>query len=429
LLIAFCPLLIAVVGSKLQKFLDFPGLWFLALCTKDQQPKTKEQRLIPFFAKNLKIMPSGNRFFRVIGAFLPGLCWPLLLSAQTDTLRLLFTGDIMCHTPQINSAKVANQEYDYKPCFQYIKPIIRQADLAIGNLELTLPGKPPYTGYPMFRSPDALAVALKDAGFDILVTANNHANDSHGLGVTTTVRTVEDLGFLQTGTFRNQRDRDAFYPLMVYKNGFKLALLNYTYDTNGVPTEAPTIVNLIDTVRIGLDLAEARARKPHFIIVVMHWGTEYQLQENAGQRRLARFLIRNGADMVIGMHPHVVQPIRNERVTLPNGSQKEAIVVYSLGNFISNQQQPNTDGGILFQVDLLKTKGSPQVRVGQHGIIPVWRYIHKSSTGKTTFYTLPVARLERNPDLFNGMAAPARSAMLKYVAGVRKRLNYGEVKP
>ena len=281
----------------------------------------------------------------------------------------------------------------------------------------------------MFRSPDALAVALKDAGLDILVTANNHSNDSHGLGVTNTIRTVEDLGFLQTGTFRNQRDRDAFYPLMVYKNGFKLAFLNYTYDTNGVPTQAPTIVNLIDTVRMGLDLAEARARKPHFIIVVMHWGIEYQLVENAEQRRLARFLIRNGADIVIGMHPHVVQPVRTERVMLPNGAQKEAIVAYSLGNFISNQQQPNTDGGILFQVDLLKTQGSPQVRIGQHGIIPIWRYIHKPASGKSTFYALPIAWMERNPKLFTDMAATARSAMLRYVAGVRRRLNYAEVKP
>lgn len=375
-------------------------------------------------------MRFKNPLSDVGGPLLLVLWWPVLLSAQTDTLRLLFTGDIMGHSPQIASARVgASQEYDYRPCFQYIKSILQQADLAIGNLELTLPGKPPYTGYPMFRSPDALAVALKDAGLDILMTANNHSNDSHGAGVVNTIRTVEDLGFLQSGTFRNQRDRDAFYPLMVYKNGFKLAFLNYTYDTNGVPTQAPTIVNLIDTVRMGLDLAEARARKPHFIIVEMHWGVEYQLQENAEQRRLARFLIRNGADMVIGMHPHVVQPIRSERVTLSDGSRKEAIVVYSLGNFISNQQQPNTDGGILFQVDLLKTKGSPQVRVGQHGIIPIWRYIHKSTIGKSTFYTLPVARLEHNPDLFQGMGASARTAMLRYVTGVRKRLGYAEVKP
>ncbi len=350
------------------------------------------------------------------------------VSAQTDTLRLIFAGDIMGHAPQISSAQTGIGQYDYAPCFKYVKSILEGADIAIGNLELTLPGKAPYTGYPMFRSPDALATGLKKAGFDLLVTSNNHANDAHGLGVTNTIETLRKEGFLQTGTFKNQRDRDALYPLMIYKNGFKIALLNYTYDTNGLPTEAPTIVNRIENEQIAADLAEARARKPHFIIVLMHWGLEYQLTENAVQREQARFLIQNGADMVIGSHPHVVQPIRTERVTMPNGSEKEALVVYSLGNFISNQQQPNTDGGILFQVDLLKRKGSPEVRLGEHGIIPVWRYIHKTSAGKTTFFTLPISRIERNADLVPGMPLSAQSAMLKFVEGLRKRMKYKELK-
>lgn len=354
---------------------------------------------------------------------------PLLLSAQTDTLRLIFAGDIMGHAPQIKSAEVVpNKKYDYTPCFRYIKPVLERADLAIGNLELTLPGKPPYNGYPMFRSPDDLATAVKEAGFDILVTANNHSNDSHGAGVISTINTLHEKGFQHTGTFKNSAERNATYPLMVYKNNFKIALLNYTYGTNGMPTDAPTIVNLIDTALIKADLYEARARKPHYIIVVMHWGLEYQLQENDEQRRLAKFLIRNGADMVIGSHPHVVQPIRTERVTMPDGTAKEAIVVYSLGNFISNQQQPYTDGGILFQVDLLKQKGSPKVTVGQHGVIPVWRYVHKSASGKSTFYTLPVARLERNPDLVPDMAEAARARMKKFIEGLRKRLNLSEIK-
>lgn len=356
-------------------------------------------------------------------------CLPFLSFSQTDTLRLLFTGDIMGHTPQIKSAEITpGKKYDYTPCFKYIQPVLERADIAIGNLELTLPGKPPYSGYPMFRSPDALAPALKSAGFDLLVTANNHSNDSRGAGVISTIQTVRGNGFQQTGTFLNAQDRKQYYPLMVYKNGFKLAILNYTYDTNGMPTEEPTIVNRIDTALIADDLYEARARKPHFIIVVMHWGIEYQLKENADQRRLARFLARNGADMIIGMHPHVVQPIRTESVAMPDGSTKKVLTVYSLGNFISNQQQPNTDGGILFQVDLLKAKGTPQVRLGHHGYIPVWRYIHKPATGKSVFYTLPVARLERNPNLFPGMSPAARASMLKFAEGVRKRLDFAEWK-
>lgn len=344
-------------------------------------------------------------------------------SAQTDTLRLLFAGDIMQHLPQIQSAEVVkNKTYDFAPCFQYIQPVLERADVAIGNLELTLAAKPPYTGYPMFRSPDALAGDLKGAGFDLLVTANNHSNDGHGAGLKHTVDVLRETGFMQTGTFKSQQERDAFYPLMLYKNNFKVALLNYTYGTNGVRTEAPTVVNLIDTVRIQADLAEARARKPHYIIVVMHWGLEYQLQENAEQRALARFLIRHGADLVIGAHPHVVQPIRLERVQMPDGRYREVPVVYSLGNFISNQKQPNTDGGILFQIDLLKTKGSPEVRLGRYGYLPVWRYVHKNTQGKTSFHVLPIAQMEQDPNLFPGFPDTARVAMRQFAAGVRKRL-------
>ena len=283
------------------------------------------------------------------------------LFAQTDTLRLLFAGDIMGHIPQIKSAEVVpGKKWDYTPCFKYIKPLLEKADLAIGNLELTLPGKAPYTGYPMFRSPDALAHALKDAGFDLLVTANNHSNDAHGLGVANTVKTLRTVGFQQTGTFTDAKDKGTRYPLIVYKNNFKIAFLNYTYDTNGVPTQAPTLVNLIDTAQMADDLREARARKPHYIIAVMHWGIEYQLKENAEQRRLARFLIRNGADMIIGAHPHVVQPLRMESATLPDGIRKEVMVVYSLGNFIGqNELVPKipADGYERFRADPDLTPG------------------------------------------------------------------------
>jgi poly-gamma-glutamate capsule biosynthesis protein CapA/YwtB (metallophosphatase superfamily) len=374
-------------------------------------------------------MPSPNslRFLALI-LFL----FPRLLSSQTtDTLRLIFAGDIMGHLPQITSAEVVrNKEYNYEPCFRYVKPLLEQADIAIGNLELTLPGQPPYTGYPMFRSPNDLARDLRGAGFDLLVTANNHSNDGHGRGVTNTIEVLRKQGFLHTGTFRSVQERAAFYPLMVYKNNFKIALLNYTYDTNGVPTQAPTVVNLIDTARIRADLAEARARKPHYIIVVMHWGLEYQLQENAEQRRLAQFLIRHGADLIIGAHPHVVQPARVERGTGPDGQPKDVLVVYSLGNFISNQTKPQTDGGILYQVDLLKTKGSPAVRLGQHGFIPVYRYIHKPAGGRSTYYALPIARLERNPALFPGLSETTQAAMTRFAESVRKRMNgVSEIRP
>ena len=351
------------------------------------------------------------------------LCLAGSLSAQGDTLRILFAGDIMGHEPQIRSAEIVpNKEYNYSPCFQHIRPLISAADLAIGNLELTLPGRLPYTGYPMFRSPNALAVALKEAGFDVLATANNHSNDGRGSGLAATVRTVRDLGFLQTGTFENQQDRAANYPLVIHQNGFKIALLNYTYGTNGVPTDPPGLVNLIDTIQIKKDLAEAITRQPDFIIAFMHWGLEYQLQENKEQQQLARLLIAHGADMVIGAHPHVAQPIKWESARNAQNEERKGLVVYSLGNFISNQQKPHTDGGLLFQFELVKNPGESKAQLGNYGYLPVYRYVHKPAAGKPVYYAIPIARFEAEPDLFPDMGAAARAAMKAYAQGVRERL-------
>ena len=268
-------------------------------------------------------------------------------SAKQSEIKLIFAGDIMGHGPQIRSAQIVeNIHYDYTDCFQHIKPIITQADLAIANLEVTLPGEPPYSGYPLFRSPDALAVALRQAGFHILLTANNHTNDGGKYGVLQTINTLYKHGLYQTGSFQSAAEREAYYPLIIYRKGFKLAFLNYTYSTNGIATKPPTIVNIIDETQMKKDFETARAMQPDFIISVMHWGAEYQQQPNQQQEQLAKKMINWGADLIIGAHPHVVQPIKlytnNQNDTIP--------VAYSLGNFISNQRRAQTDGGLLFEV-------------------------------------------------------------------------------
>ncbi|MEO0008079.1 MAG: hypothetical protein RJA20_2275 [Bacteroidota bacterium] len=378
------------------------------------------------------------QFMRTLSVNWPGIVlllafWvpvsPLTAQVKTDTLRLLFAGDVMGHAPQIASAQLTrDKKYDYEPCFQYVKPIVSSADLAIANLELTLPGKPPYTGYPMFRSPDALAEAIKNAGFDVLVTANNHSNDARGTGVISTLRTLDRLKLSHTGTFTDANERDTRYPLILSRNGFRLALLNYTYGTNGVPTDSPTIVNLIDKTRMAADLEKAKSQKPHYIIVFMHWGLEYQLTENAEQKDLAAFLVSNGADLIIGSHPHVVQPVRQEHVYTPEGYDKNVVVVYSLGNYISNQLKPHTDGGIMFEVELLKKEGAEKAETGKNGIIPVWRYIHKDPTGKTTYFVVPVARATADPALIPNMAPEAKAAMLQFGTDLRKRIGYNEIR-
>jgi poly-gamma-glutamate synthesis protein (capsule biosynthesis protein) len=344
-------------------------------------------------------------------------------------LKLLFVGDVMGHSPQIKSAyNATTQTYNYTPCFKFVKPIIEEADLAIGNLEVTLSDQVTYTGYPMFRSPDALAEALKTAGFDILVTSNNHSNDNGVYGVTHTIDVLEKQGFYHTGTFKSQAEKDLYYPLIVYKNDFRLAFLNYTYGTNGLSTKEPTVVNLIDEATIKADIAFAEQLKPDAIIMVMHWGAEYQLNESKVQYDLAQKMFEWGVNLVIGSHPHVIQPIKKVAFTNKNGEAQTGLTVFSMGNFISNQQQTNTDGGLMVEIELTKEKGSNKAKIGDCQYIPVWRYLDKTDAKKPygTYYVLPISAFEAGETTDLRLTNSAKTAMKSFGARMRTHLSKHE---
>lgn len=344
-------------------------------------------------------------------------------TSNTQTLKMVFVGDIMGHGSQISAAEeVKDSLYDYSPCFEYIAPILQEADLAIGNLELTLPGKGPYTGYPRFRSPDDLALALRHAGFDLLVTANNHSNDGNKIGVTQTIKTLRDYYFYQTGTFKNATERSIFYPLIVYKGVFKLAFLNYTYGTNGLPSPKPTVVNLIDEEQIKKDLEEAKAQNPDFTIVIMHWGNEYQLNENKAQATLAENMLKWGADMVIGAHPHVVQPIKLKEVLRPDSSLHQGLIAYSLGNFVSGQRKKLTDMGLMLEVELSKNLQTQETQLQTHHFIPVYRHIETTKTKKKIYRILPVSAFEATPPSESFMSTGQYNAMLETTKTIRNHL-------
>ena len=306
----------------------------------------------------------------------------------TEKLKLVFAGDIMGHSTQIKAALLPDGTYDYHHCFKYVAPILKQADLAIGNLEFTLPGKPPYSGYPQFRSPDAVAVALKEAGFDMMVTANNHSNDAGKTGVENTIRTLRNLGFHQTGTFLDSMDRSLNYPLVIQHGNFKLAFLNYTYGTNGIPTKFPVIVNQLDEKQMAADMEKARGSNPDAIIVMVHWGNEYQLVETSYQRQLAQKLFLWGAKVVIGSHPHVVQSIEQKSQTDSLRKGELTVVAYSLGNFISGQIKTYTDIGAMVEVELEKELPFGSTCITRTQYIPVFRYVHRAPTS-VKYYTLP----------------------------------------
>jgi len=335
------------------------------------------------------------------------------VAASDNELSLLFVGDVMGNKPQINAAHDPETDtYNYHPCFQYIKPVVEKADVAIANLELTLPGGPPYTGFPMFRSPNSVAEALKYAGFDVLVTANNHSNDSGLQGVVNTIEVAQSLGFLQTGTFKDADDRAARYPLMIEKNGFYFALLNYTFHTNGLSTKPPSIVNRIDRAQIIADIAAAKDLGAEFIIGFFHWGDEYKNFENAFQREWAQTAANLGMDMVIGAHPHVVQPVKMLTAKRANGSTKEVPVAYSLGNFISNAISTNTSMGLMLETILQRDTQTCQISVSRINYMPVWRYLESKTVNKrlkNTYYALPASAF--HSDTLNVLQMPAAAAL------------------
>ena len=309
------------------------------------------------------------------------------------TINMIFAGDIMGHQRQIDAAYCEETKtYDYVNCFKYVKPVLTEYDLSFGNLEVTLPGKPPYEGYPQFKSPDALAYALKDAGFNVMVTANNHSNDGYGSALIHTIDTLRGLGFYQTGTFKNMEERDSLYPLIFEKNSFRIALLNYTYGTNGIPDEAPTFVNLIDRDLMIADIQKAKEFDPDIIIAIMHWGDEYKLIENSYQRNNAQILAEHGVDLIIGAHPHVIQPVKYTHAN----EADSVLTVFSLGNYISNQFRPNTDGGMMFEVSYRKNIFTNEVIKENYHHHIVWRYRSSRSDAHPhgQYFIIPVAKYE-----------------------------------
>ena len=267
------------------------------------------------------------------------------INFEPPKAELVFVGDAMQHQAQLDTAKVLGKgEYDYSDCFTLIAPAIQKADYAVCNLEVPLGGGPDYTGYPCFSAPDSYAQSLKDAGFDMMLTANNHCLDRRDKAARRTIDALDALGIDHTGTFHNAAERDSLVPFIKDINGFKIAFLNYTYGTNGINPKDGMEVALIDKDKIKKEINLSREKGAEIVVVCMHWGIEYVLLENNVQRDLADFLIENGVDLIIGGHPHVVQPmkvVRNEK------DDKDVLVVYSLGNFISNMKTADTRGGAM----------------------------------------------------------------------------------
>jgi len=302
---------------------------------------------------------------------------------KDTTISLAVVGDIMCHNTQYNDAyDPATKTYDFTHVFTNIADQLQSADLTIGNLETTFAGSERgYSSYPTFNTPDALAVNLRALGFDVLCTANNHSLDKGFSGITRTLEILDDNGISHMGTYASEEDSNEI--LVKDVNGIKIAMLAYTYGTNGIPIPSGKdfCVNLIDKSKIKADLDKAKELDVDLISVNMHWGAEYRLKPTTEQEQLADFLFENGVDLILGSHPHVLEPMETRTITLEDGTEKEVFLIYSLGNFVSGQVKEYTNLSVILNLDITK-HAEGNITIDKVEYTPIYVDMRSASTAE-----------------------------------------------
>lgn len=322
-------------------------------------------------------------------------------------ITIAATGDIMFHTPQVAGAyNPQTNEYDFNYSFEHVKKYIENADLAIGNFETVTAGEEyKYQGYPTFNSPKSTVTALKAAGFDILSTANNHSIDKGKKGIINTIDNIIEHELVNVGTYKEPTDEVLIQDI----NGIKVAILSYTYGCNGLevlltPEELSYMVNLINEDKIKNDIETADLAQVDATIVFIHWGNEYQREPSQYQIELADKMIKWGADIILGSHPHVIQ--RSE-MREHNGENK--FIIYSMGNFISNQRRETlsignrkyTEDGIIVNITLEKDFSLEKTMIKDVDYIPTWVYRYGES-GVQKHVILPTSEyIEQDNDSFS----------------------------
>ena len=285
------------------------------------------------------------------------------LLTVVDTLSILFMGDVMQHRQQLHSALIPGTDstlsssYDYSSYFAHVQHFIDEADFTVANMEFCL-GGPPYTGYPSFSAPEALAEEAAEAGIDLFLCANNHICDKGRRGLVSSLEKYGKIGVPVTGVYRDSLDEQKHNPYIAELGGVRVAFINFTYGTNGIRVPEPFIVNMMDKEKVREAFVMAREKEADIIIALPHWGQEYTTVPDSRQREWAEFLLECGADAVIGSHPHVIQPV-------------EFPVAYSMGNFISNMSLRNTELGLMIILKIAVTSYGNSYVAGLEAV-PVW---------------------------------------------------------
>jgi len=303
---------------------------------------------------------------------------PTIDDIPLRSVRIRAVGDLMMHQKQLDDAFVEDGVYDFDPQYALVVDSLSDADYTIANLETTvgLYGTQPYSGFPRFNAPESLLDTIKNAGVDFLTLANNHILDRYYDGMVTTVNNVEAYGFDFAGAYRSQEEADT--PVVVEINGIKIGFLAYTEHTNGMeafcdPKATQYGVDYLKDADFKADVQALRDAGADVVIALPHWGTEYVRQPDAYVRTYAERMTAAGVDVILGSHPHMVQPIEWLTVETDEG-ERTALVVWSMGNFIDNMKVQYTDSGIIVDFTIIENPegGYDIVNVGY---VPVfcWR--------------------------------------------------------
>lgn len=292
------------------------------------------------------------------------------------TINMTVTGDVLCHNTNFWDAYDASTDsYDFSYVFEDIEKYFSSADIAVGTIETSFAGKEAgYSNYPTFNSPEELATDLKELGYDVMAMATNHCLDKGYKGLVSTIEELDKAGIKHIGTYKSEEDSKEI--LIQDVKGIKMAFLNYTYGTNGIPipTGKEYSVNLIDKDKIKADIEKAKKLNADVICVNMHWGEEYRQTATPEQEELADFLFQNGVDLILGSHTHCLEPMEKRTVTLADGTKKDGFVIYSLGNFMSGQNANYTRQSVILDIQLTKKGKDNSISIDTVKYTPIYMY-------------------------------------------------------
>lgn len=343
---------------------------------------------------------------------------PINLSDE-ENITIAAVGDILVHSTQLDSQyNKETKSYDFKDNFSYVKPFIEKADLSICNLETTLSSSGPgYSGSPTLNTPDSILDALKYAGFDVIQSSNNHSLDYGANGFLRTRQELDKYGFSVIGTKNNKSDKN--YIIKDVK-GIKLGITSYTFESGGkgntkyinsiaVPGSISPLINSFNPNNLNYDFVDMKKTIDNMkkdgadiIIFGLHWGNEYQESPASYQKSLAKKLSDAGVDIILGGHPHVIQPFD---VIDSKIADKKTYIIYSLGNFLSNQcyerlQMRNVEDGLIVNFNIKKDNVKNKIFVSSVNFIPTWVYRWPKGVNKFNYRIVPSEDAALGPDSY-----------------------------